>query len=141
MVHHASRIESNCFGLYANPAPPRPPPSPDAAETETETNAGGHGAGSGEESGEKSPPPPQQQQRPPKNAVIGRVVYLEASMFNHSCDPCCEISREATEACEVRQQSNTFPNHFRLSADPSCKPARSTAFLALRALVRFWPHN
>ncbi|UPR02208.1 SET domain-containing protein [Chloropicon primus] len=93
LVHHASRIESNCFGIFEEAA--------EAGDQGPSTSAeGGEGdAPRGEASGGVNGSS-QQQRGPQRDVMLGREVYLEASMFNHSCEPTCVMSR-SSGACEV----------------------------------------
>lgn len=96
LVHHASRIESNCFSCYADLAP-----QPQERDEEEEGNENGNGNGNGNEvDGVATGSDPSRAQKDQKDLVIGREVYLAASMLNHSCAPTCEMTRASV--CEVR---------------------------------------
>ena len=113
LVHHASRIESNCFGIFVEHSR-RKGKDTKLADEERETTETG-------ETGEEVPPEEKEEKiseapeqveaavdgekethwEEERSTLIGREVYLEASMFNHSCEPNCEMSRSSGN-CEIK---------------------------------------
>ena len=109
LLHHASRIESNCFGIFSNQQLLKQTKEGSAEEGGDKESIGQFNGGEeGEIERSSSDVAAQAAAEDPafrpcssKDVMIGREVYLEASMFNHSCSPTCEMSTESGN-CTIR---------------------------------------